>query len=355
MLTTLIKRRIERAMAEKAFPGCVIGIVRTNGERTVLPFGAFTYDPGATRMKEESLFDVASITKAIPTSCLALALIDKGELALDDRLIEYVPEFSIPNREKALIRHLLTQTLNFGFRLSEYKDRSPEGLLEVIYSTELSDPPGTTFYYSNATSILLGLAIERCTGKCLASLADDFYFGPLAMTRTTFFPESLLMEEIVPTEFDAWRGRLIRGEVHDESAFTLRKKMIAGSAGLFSTVPDILNFLEMLLRGGEMKGRRFFSSSIMEAIQTNQVTLPGVCAGLGWELCQSRYMGNHRTPRTFGKTGFTGCVCMADLEKRVGFTLLSNYTFPKRKPDTASINAVRSDCADIIFSSSPSS
>jgi CubicO group peptidase (beta-lactamase class C family) len=350
MLETLINQRLERAIAEKAFPGCVAGIVRTNGDRMVIPCGAYTYDRGATPMTEDSLFDVASITKAIPTSSLALTLIEKGALSLNDRLIDYVPELSMTARDRVLIRHLLTQTLNFGFRLSNYKDCTSEQLLKVICSTEFLDAPGTSFYYTNATSILLGLVIDRLSGKSLASYADEVLFGPLSMTRTTFFPESHGKENIVPTEFDAWRGRLIQGEVHDESAFTLRDKMVAGSAGLFSTVPDILNFLEMLLRGGESRGKRFLLPQTLEAIQTNQVTLPGVCTGLGWELCQSRYMGKRCTPRTFGKTGFTGSVCMVDCGKGVGFTLLSNYTFPKRKPDMAMINSVRSDCADIVFS-----
>ena len=349
MVQKRIELRIKRAIEEKVFSGCVVGMVRADGERFVLPYGTFTYEPGSPRIKEDSLFDVASITKAIPTSSLALTLIDRGKLRPDDRLIDHVPEFRTTGREQVRIWHLLTQTLNFGFRLSAFKDNSPDELLDVIFTTEFIDAPGTTFYYTNATSILLGMVVERVSGKCLAAAADDVFFKPLGMTRTTFSPEIFNREEIVPTEYDEWRGRLIRGEVHDESAFTLRKKMIAGSAGLFSTVPDNLNFLEMMLNEGVYDGRRFLSASSMKAIQTNQLSIPGVCAGLGWELCQPRYMGNYYGPKTFGKTGFTGCVCMGDCGKGIGLAIFSNYTFPKRKPDTAAINYVRSDCADIVL------
>jgi CubicO group peptidase (beta-lactamase class C family) len=342
---------MKRAIEEKVFPGCVAGIARAGTDAIVLPFGHVTYDENASPMKKDTLFDVASITKAIPTSSLALKLIDEGKLGLDDRLINYVPEIRNSRRERVLIRHLLTQTLNFGFRLSNYKDRSPEKILDVILSTELRDDPGASFFYTNATSILLGMVAERISGKCLAMYADEVFFKPLGMNRTSFFPESFNQEEIVPTEMDEWRGRLIRGEVHDESAFALRAKMIVGSAGLFSTVPDILIFLEMMLNDATQGARRFFSREILKAVQTNQVDLPGVSTGLGWELCRRAFMGNRCSPRTFGKTGFTGCSCAADPEKGVGFVLLSNYTFPKRKPDMKAINSVRSDCADIVFSS----
>ncbi len=346
-----LENRITRAIHEKVFPGCVAGIIRAGEERIIRPFGRFTYDGDSPFIKEGSIFDVASITKAIPTSSLALMLIDKGKLNLDDRLIEYVPEVRNSRRERILIRHLLTQTLNFGFRLSLLKDKSPEEILDAIFSVELLDEPGATFFYTNTTSILLGMVLERICGKCLATFADEAFFKPLGMNRTSFFPESFNREEIVPAEIDDWRGRLIRGEVHDESAFKLREKMVAGSAGLFSTAPDILTFLEMMLDGGTHGTSCFFSRIILSAVQTNQIDIPGECAGLGWELYRREFMGTRCSTRTFGKTGFTGCSCAVDPVKGIGLVLLSNCTFPKRKPDKTAINSVRSDCADIVFSS----
>lgn len=345
-----IGNRINRAIQEKVFPGCVVGIIGRAGAGLVLPFGRQTYDPGSPEMRDETLFDVASITKSIPTSSLALMLIDEGKLRLDDTLITFVPEFRNSYRENVLIRHLLTQTLDFGFRLSAYKTRKPEELLEVIFTTEFMTKPGTTFFYTNATSILLGLVVERMFGKDLATLGEEFFFTPLNMIRTTFYPDRFDREEVVPTEIDAWRGRTVRAEVHDESAFVLRQKMIPGSAGLFSTVPDILIFIDMLLHNGTYGGRRYFSREIMDMMQTNQIAIPGAATGLGWELCQRRYMGRYCSDHTIGKTGFTGCVCMCDRIGNRGLVLLSNYTFPKRKPDMSSINSVRSDIADIVFS-----
>jgi CubicO group peptidase (beta-lactamase class C family) len=343
--------RISRAREQSVFPGCVVGYVGSHGERTVLSFGRQTYDTASPAIKETSVFDVASITKAVPTSSLALLLIDRGALGLDDRLITYVPEFDNSARKEVLIRHLLTQTLNFGFRLSSFKDRGPEGILHAIYTSEFSEDPGTSSCYSNATSILLGLVVERVFGKSLDAVAGEEFFKPLAMNSTSFVCDAKGIDNVAPTEVDPWRDKMIRGEVHDETAWVLRRaKIFAGSAGLFSTAPDLLLFLEMLLNRGAIGGKRYFSENVIEQMHTNQIENHGQSAGLGWELFQKRYMGKFCGAHTFGKTGFTGCVCVCDIGKHVAFVMLSNYTFPKRKPDTRVIDEVRRDIADIIFS-----
>ncbi len=328
-----IEDRIFGAISEHVFPACVVGVIKKNGQRSVLPFGNFTYEPGSPAVTADSIFDVASITKAIPTSSLALKLIDEGRLKLDDKLIKFVPEFRNSDRDKVLIKHLLTYGLEFDFQLSSYKDGDASEILEKILTANFSSPPGTSRHYANATSILLGMAVERILKNTLDNLGEEIFFKPLRMNRTTFWPlKRFNKEEIVPTEIDNWRGP-VQGEVHDESAHVFMKSGKAvGSAGLFSTVPDLLNFLEMLLTGGAPAG---------------------IHQGLGWELYEPYYMGRYCTKETFGKTGFTGCAVMCDTSKGLGIVILSNATYPARKPrkeHIASINEVRRDLADIVFS-----
>jgi CubicO group peptidase (beta-lactamase class C family) len=153
--------------------------------------------------------------------------------------------------------------------------------------------------------------------------------------------------DIAPTEIDCWRGGVVQGEVHDESAWALNRPV--GSAGLFSTVPDLLTFLCMLLNRGTWKGVRFFSEESIQAMGTNQIAHIGSCTGLGWELNQPRYMGKNCSDWCIGKTGFTGCVFLCDLDKGMGMVLLSNSTFPQRNNNQEAINSVRRDVADIVF------
>ena len=139
---------------------------------------------------------------------------------------------------------------------------------------------------------------------------------------------------------------------HDESAYVFAKENRAiGHAGLSSTAPDLLNFLEMLLREGELHGRRFFSNQILQDMRTNQISELGSFTGLGWELNQPRFMGKYCTEHTFGKKGFTGASVVCDIERGVAFVLLSNRTYPKRPANDTAINAFRSDIADVMLES----
>ncbi|MDB5190235.1 MAG: serine hydrolase, partial [Parcubacteria group bacterium] len=148
---------------------------------------------------------------------------------------------------------------------------------------------------------------------------------------------------------DSWRG-LVQGVVHDESAYIgIREGRVFGHAGLFSTADDILNYLEMLLNDGAQNGQRFFSESIIEQMETNQIPhLPDV-TGLGWELNQPRYMGKFCSSTTIGKTGFTGTVCVCDRKKEVAYVILSNRTYPQRPPDSEAINEFRAAIGEIVL------
>ena len=347
-MNDLITKRVLKAIGQKLFSACAVGVVERSGERTILPFGHFTYDAGSPPVREDSIFDVASITKAIPTSCIALQLFEEGKLKLDDTVTSFIPEFSGESKEKATLFHLLAQTLNLSLpHLSSLRDVPPRELLDRVFQAPLKSPPGTKFMYANATSILLGLLVERVSKKRLDELARGRFFKPLGMSGTGFHPEG----EVIPTEVDERRG-LIQGTVHDESAFVLSSIMTPGSAGLFSTAPDLLIFLEMLLREGELSGKRYFKPETVALMHTNQLEISGKQHGLGWELNQRQYMGEKCSDQTFGKTGFTGCVAMCDPVKGVGLVMLSNCTFPKRRSLEEQVNfmnEVRRDIADIVF------
>ena len=157
-------------------------------------------------------------------------------------------------------------------------------------------------------------------------------------------------EEIVPTEICAFRNREIQGEVHDESAFVLQKLFPVGSAGMFSTVPDLLRFLKMLLQDGKFEGKQVIASGILDLISKNAFARDiSACTALGFELNSEKFMGKCHSPKTFGKTGFTGASLVGDAEKKAGIVLLSDFTYPKREKTPARINETRAGLADIFF------
>jgi CubicO group peptidase (beta-lactamase class C family) len=345
-----IKRFLDDCVTGKIFPGCTLGTI-SQGSAEIMALGHLTYDPDSSPVVNDTVYDAASITKAVPTACLALGLVEQGSLFLSSRLVDHVPECSGRYHDRIQLIHLLTHTLDFDFRLSDKKNLAPEAILNAICTANLKNPPGEVHCYANSTSILLGLLIERVTGMPLNIMAQKQFFGPLGMTSSTFFPDSLDRSRIAPTEIDPWRGHEIRGEVHDESAWALRPALVAGSAGLFSTTPDLLRFLTMILNRGEYGGTRYFSRDTVALMHTNAIQPRlGTSTALGWELDQERFMGTHRTGMTFGKTGFTGCTIVADPQKDSGFVFLTNHTWPQRRKDKEEINRVRRTLADLIFS-----
>jgi CubicO group peptidase (beta-lactamase class C family) len=357
-IETRIQNRVALAIKNKVFPGCVIGIVRSDGTRMVLPYGQVTYEQHARAVYEDSLYDTASLTKSIPASSIALQLIDEGKLALTDKLIDYVPEFKNSDREHVLIKHLLTYTLDgYGFTSTLHQihgktlqQMSASDLHNLLLTHNFEKRPGTLFKYTNIPAALLGLVIETVTGDTLDHQAADRFFIPLGMNRTTFYPEQFPPEDIVPTERDEWRG-LVHGVVHDESAYIFKKAgKIMGHAGLFSTAGDILNFLEMLLHNGTLKGKRYFSPHLVTQMGTNQIPELDDHTGLGWELNQSRFMGEHTSVHTFGKTGFTGTACVVDIEQGIAYVILSNRIYPQRPPDSSAINTFRAEIGTILLS-----
>ncbi|MBN1981897.1 MAG: beta-lactamase family protein [Chitinivibrionales bacterium] len=353
-LTDRIAACAARAMEEKIFSGCVIGVtaVGTGGfERKIIePFGAIDYASGARKMQPDSVFDVASVTKSIPTATLALMALEQAAVCLTTPVANLLPQLACEYAEEITLRHLLTQTLSFNLRLSLLRELTARELLTVIFTSSLTCRPGASFDYCNTTSILLGLCVEKIFGKPLHVVAHDLLFRPLGMTKTCFYPDEVLAADIVPTEIDPTRGGALTGRVHDESAWVLQKLCTPGSAGLFSTVPDLLIFMEMMLRGGRHKAMQILKPQTIQQASTNMIADIEECAGLGWELNQNRYMGRFCSQKTIGKTGFTGCAVMADLDKNIAVAICANYCWPRRKTSADQINSFRRDIADIVFS-----
>lgn len=344
-----IKDRLRRAVSENVFPGGVVGFIKDT-KMTIIPYGTLNREKG-NKVNQDTIYDVASITKSIPTSSLTLTLLDQKLISLDASVKKFIPEFV---HKDVTVRHLLTQSIVLGYKnkplqLSLLKDKTPEEIFSTINNSELLEKPGEAFQYSNSASILLGQVIESATTTPLNVFAEEIFFHPLGMKRTTFHTETFLDSEIAPTEIDEWRGGEVRGKVHDESAYAISKEKVVGSAGLFSTVPDLLIFLQMLLHEGEYDGNQYFSKKIIQEMYKNQLQSNIEFSGLGWELSQPQYMGKYVTKSMFGKTGFTGCVVIIDPEKKCAMVLLSNYTYPQRKANVLKLNEVRRDIADVVF------
>ena len=168
---------------------------------------------------------------------------------------------------------------------------------------------------------------------------------PLKMADTRFRPGAALLPRIAPTERDEWRGRTVRGEVHDENAFALGG--VAPHAGLFSTAPDLARFAQMMVNGGVLEHRRIVSRRAVEEF-TRRAGVPDSTRALGWDTksAEGSSAGTLFSPRSFGHTGFTGTSIWMDPERELFVILLTNRVHPTR--ENRLIREVRPAVADAV-------
>lgn len=345
-----IKKLLRQAESENVFHKAVAGFILPDGSvRTV-----------ALNTPENTVFDIASLTKVCPTSTLALSYILEGKLGIDTKVVDFIPELQTNYREDIRVFHLLTHSLDYRVPMKTLRELPPEGILNALYTYQFAKAPGADFNYGNPASVLLGIILQRLAGADLQQQGRERFFEPLGMTRSGWDPLSrdwnpVPKNEIAPTEFCNFRGREIQGEIHDESAWVLRKLFPVGSAGMFSCVPDLLKFVQMVMND-EPKGildlvsrNAFTRENATKFMPAGATAAEGACTALGWELAQSKFMGSHISPRTFGKTGFTGASIVCDPIAGAAVILLSDFTYPHREPNADRIHAFRACLADAFF------
>jgi len=343
-----------QAIKDRVFSGCVVGCALPDGSFWTNAYGADDYE-GGVKLTEHSIFDIASVTKSVPVATLALKGILEGILDLHDPVCSQIPELSNACREQIQLWHLLTHSLDFRFPMSTLKDLPAAEILQRIFSHPFAEPPGTLFNYGNAASILLGLFLQRKFKASLPELAQNAFFSPMGMVDSGWFPlQRLDVARIVPTEQCSWRGKTMRGEVHDESAYTLQNLGAAGAAGMFSTVPDLLRFARMMLADGVHDNQRILPAGVLHLVTQNALPhLAGQSAAFGWELANRKFMGSVASPHSFGKTGFTGASMVCDPSRNAAVVLLSNFTWPKREPNVERIYEIRRRVHDALFAAIP--
>lgn len=324
---------IERAIADKAFPGAVLA-VGYKGELVALKaFGKFDYSPESPAVATDTIYDLASLSKAMGTTTAAALLYEQGKLSLDAPAVCYLPEFGgAAGHDQVTVRYLLTHSSGLpGYERLFLKARDRQALLERIYAMPLAARAGQKVAYSDFGMILLGEIIERGAGQPLDQFLRRRVFEPLGMKSTLYRPPQSLLPRIPPTERDdLFRKRLVRGEVHDEHAWVMGG--VAGHAGLFSTARDLAVFAQMMLNGGACGGRRILQRRTVEQFTTRQPGPHGSTRALGWDTpsAQNSSAGAHFSRRSFGHTGFTGTSLWADPEKQLFVVLLSNRVHPTR-------------------------
>ena len=342
-----------------AYPGAVLAIGGREGLVHLRAFGRLSPDPGAAAVEPDTIYDLASLTKVVVTTTVAMTLVDERKLDLDAAVSTLLPGFHGAGKDAVTVRQLLTHSGGLTWWAPLYKDtRGEADFLARIVEMPLASVPGTRTEYSDLGILLLGDVLERLAAAPLEELARVRVLSPLGMADTAYRPAPALLPRIAPTETDPWRGRLLRGEVHDENAFALGG--VAAHAGLFGTARDLSAFARMLLAGGSHERRRIVSQATLEQFTRRAGLVPHSTRALGWDTASDESgrrsstpgepgyssAGSLFAPRSFGHTGFTGTSLWVDPDRGLFLVLLSNRVCPTRANDA--IRGVRSRLADAV-------
>jgi CubicO group peptidase (beta-lactamase class C family) len=391
-----VARLVDEAIAARRLPGAVVQIGHAGkivfrqafGERKLAGEpGLDGFPAPAEPMTEDTIFDLASLTKSVATAPAVLQMYEQGRLQLDDPVQMYLPGFNPdddPRRARVTLRMLLTHTSGIAGDLSldgpwglDRADKA-EGLHRALGAWVVFEP-GERFHYSDINFILLGAIVEKLTGTPIDTYAHEHIFAPLGMRDTRYLPATKacgpyrirgtalafdpntrgaddcaagtwstdLLARIAPTALDEDTpglnpdyGYPLRGTVHDPTA--RRMGGVTGSAGVFSTAHDIGLYAQALL--DRLAGRpSTFPLEQSTATLMTTAQQPGDgpdLRGLGWDIDTP-----HSGPRgaifpvgSFGHTGFTGTTLWLDPRSDTYVVVLANVIHQRGGPPVVTLS-----------------
>ncbi|SIO22789.1 CubicO group peptidase, beta-lactamase class C family [Carnobacterium alterfunditum] len=307
------KKMIQQLIEDEVIPGANFGFITTN-ERLEYHAGSAAILPKREAIKENQVYDVASLTKVFLTATIFLQLWQEGKLAPDDKVSRYLTDFT---DQKVTLRHLLTHTSGIEGYIPNRNTLSASELREAI----LHLPVGKLFEkevrYTDIGFILLGFIIEVIEKDSLDNVFAGRISGPLNLTDSSYHPRD--KQACAPTEMDPKRG-MIRGDVHDPKAYILGNH--CGSAGLFSTLTDCLTFSQMILNRGELNRKRILNEKTVLLLLKDWTPNGKLNRSLGWDI-KTKGSKNY-----LFHTGFTGTFIILDILQKTAFVFLSNRVHP---------------------------
>ncbi len=342
---------IQQAIRSGQCPGAVVVVGHRGRIVYRRAFGNRALVPEVEPMTEDTIFDVASLTKVVATSTAIMQLVERGQLRLQDPVAKFWPEFNSRGKDSITVGELLTHYSGLRPDL----DLKPawsgyDTAMKLILEEKPTASPGTRFVYSDINFEILGELVQRISGKKFDEYCAANIFAPLGIKDTTFIPSAVHWKRIAPADSKPeGRGVLLRGEVHDPTARYMGG--VAGHAGLFSTADDLSIFVEMLLNGGTHLGARILSPLSIEKMTTPQ-NPPGKQSvrGLGWDIdtAFSSPRGELFPVGSFGHTGYTGTSLWVEPSSKTFVILLTSRLHPGGK---GNVVALRGRVASVVASS----
>lgn len=352
---------VKIGIKEHAFPGCQIVAIKNGQVFYQKNFGKQTYDANAGRINDNTVYDLASLTKILSSSLALMKLSEQKQFDYEQHLDYYFPELSKTNKSNIHYKDMLTHQSGLpawlpfwqktvdkkngyksGYYSDEYSEQFPvqvaKGLYVVkdfndsIYNQIMSCKMEETckYVYSDIGYYFSKILIERLTKTTLNSYVKTQFYKPLNL-GLTYLPLSVYSsEQIAPTENDLkFRKQLVRGYVHDQGAALMGG--VAGHAGLFGNANDVALIMQMLLNKGSYAGQQVLDSSVIRQYTSTHFSdnRRGLCFDKPEpDPKKDSPVTKECSLKSFGHSGFTGTFAWADPENGLIFVFLSNRVFP---------------------------
>ncbi len=330
-------------------PGAVVLVARNGIIVKNTAYGyAEKYDMGRLLdnprvMTNDTIFDMASVTKVMATTQAVMKLVSEGKLSVEDTVAKHIPEFSKNGKENVKIKDLLTHTSGLTpWKPTWYYGNTPADELKLICDLPLVYPTGTAYKYSDFSFMALGFVVEKITGQTLDQYVESSIYTSLGMKDSMFTPPVSLRNRIAATswgnpyeeimvktgkpypvdvkfeDFQGWRKYTLVGEVNDGNSYYANGG-VAGHAGLFSTTKDLAILGQAMLNGGGYDTTKVYDKSVIDEFATRHYSN----RGYGFEFDMS-YMGSPISSTAFGHNGFTGTHVIFDPQYNLQIIVLTN-------------------------------
>lgn len=377
-----LREIIVEAIETGSTPGCQIAVVVDGAIVLEEGYGYLTYD-STIQTDNNTLYDLASVTKVSATLLAIMNLYDENLLNLDSAISTYLPAYAQSNKADITLRQLLShnaglisyvpfwkRTLGGEDRLEtfyyeteedekidnrSYGTKPSPALRDSLNSWILNSPlikydslPG--YNYSDIGFMILHQVVESITQTTMEDYLEEHFYGPLGLTRLQFNPMQHGIDrfEIAPTEYDYhFRNEQIWGQVHDRNAAVFGG--VAGHAGLFSNSHDLIILLQMIAQNGQYGGKQYLKPATIDYF--NDQYFPGNRRGLGWDKKSETTSNSSKkaSMSSFGHTGFTGTLVWVDPAFDLVFVFLSNRIYPDANNYKLIQKDIRTRVQDVVY------
>ena len=334
-----LRHSIEAGVADGVFPGASAAVAQKEGAAwELVEMAAGHLAPGESGVRTTTVYDLASLTKPF-VAMSALALVERGEMRLSSRVGDLWPAMESEPIAQSTVRQLFDHSSGLAPWAKLYLDVPHAAGTEAARSwmlkeaaSRLEEPPGRTVRYSDLGYILGGELLAYVSRRSLSEVVLKEVLQPLQIESAVGFARDYTepyrtewRRSVAPTEYCEWRGRLVRGEVHDENCYALGG--VSGHAGLFGPAGAVAAFGCAMVDALNGLSKRWSRAVLADALTDRS----GTTYRLGWDRRSGPGSAAGRMgPRTFGHLGFTGTSLWCDPDARLVVVLLSNRVHPTR-------------------------